>query len=402
MKNQNKPWIEEYWNVSPFNFTTEISDSVPKAVKILDTTLRDGIGDPRRAILLTPSKKVKIAKILDDLGIPQIEIGLTTEDDLPVLKKIIKENLKAKTFAMTPTSSFTWDEWKAIDIALEAKLDGVTVNFPASEYLVEKFLPELSMDKMLEKAISMTSYAKENGLCVDFFAYDTTRANPCYLKKLFQAAAEIKVDSITIVDTLGVASPRGISYLVELIKDWVDIPIGLHMHNDFNLASANNLAGIEKGAKTIHTTINGIGKMATTEGLITILHILYGIPFNIKYNDIYKSCEEIRKIGGWDISPYEPTTGDLAFAYDSDHRLEENKSQKAPFLPEFIGHKYKIILNDNTGPIGIKCCLQELNKETTDDQVDRILTKVKSYWAKSGKISDKQFEDIVKSVISAT
>lgn len=399
MENQAKPWITEYWNVSPFNFTSEVADSALKAVRILDTTLRDGISDPRRAIGLTASERAKIAKILDDLGIGQIEIGVTTEEDLPILKEIAKEKLKCKIFAMTPTSSFTWDEWKAIDIALEANLDGILCNFPASEYLVEKFLPGWSMGQVLEKAISMASYAKENGLYVDFFAYDTTRANPCYLEELYKAAAKVNVDSITIVDTLGVACPRAVSHLIGLIRSWVDIPIGLHMHNDFDLATANIVTGVEKGAQIIHTTVNGIGKMATTEGLITILHILYGIPFNIKQSRIYEACKEIRQIGGWDISPYEPISGDLAFAYDSDQRLDESISQKAPFAPEFIGHKYRIILNKNTGPIGIRYRLQELNKEATDDQVDKILARVKESWAESGQVSDKDFEDIVAGVI---
>jgi len=395
----NKTYIKEYWNVSPFNFNNKINDFVPKSIEIFDTTLRDGISDPCRAISLAPYKKVEIAKILDGLGIPKIEIGLTNDADLPVLKKITKENLKTKTFAMTPTSSFTWKEWKAIDIALEAKIDGVVINFPASEYLVEKFLPGWSMNKMLDKAISMTSYAKENGLDIDFFAYDTTRANQNFLKKLYEAAAKIGVNCITIVDTLGVASPRGISYLVNVIKSWVDIPIGLHMHNDFNLAIANNLAGIEQGALTIHSTINGIGKMAPTEALITILNILYGIPFNIIYKDIFQSCKKIREIGGWNIDPYEPIIGDLAFAYDSDHRLEENKSQKAPFSPEFIGHDYKILLNNNTGPKCINYRLQKLGIEATDDQIERILGEMKTYLKKTREITDKNFATIVKKVI---
>lgn len=399
MENQGKPGLTEYWHVSPFNFAPCAHDSVPRNVRILDTTLRDGISDPARSISLKPSEKVRIAKILDGLGIPQIEIGLTTDDDLPVLKEITKESLGCKTFAMTPTSSFTWDEWKAVDIALEADLDGIVCNFPASEYLVEKFLPGWSMQKMMEKAISMASYAKENGLHVDFFGYDTTRADPRYLEQLYRAAAAINVDSITIVDTLGVASPRGIRHLVQLVRSWVDTPIGLHMHNDFSLATANILAGIENGVQAIHTTINGIGKMAPTESLIPILHILYGIEFSVKYSGIYQACKDIRQIGGWDISPYDPIFGDLAFAYDSDHRLEENRSQKAPFLPEFIGHRYRVLLNANTGPIGMKYRLHDLKKEATDEQVERILAKVKEHLAKSGKVSDEEFEDIVDRVL---
>jgi len=401
MTYETKPWIHKMWSVSPFNFAKEALASLPERVEILDTTLRDGISDPVRTIFLTTSHKIRIAQMLDGLGIRCLEVGLTTEDAITELRAITKVGLKAKTLAMTPTASFSWNEWEAVDIALNAHLSGVVCNFPASEYLVRKSFPGWTTDKMLEKSISMAAYAKERGLFVNFFPYDTTRAEPAFLEKLLKVAVEeAKVDTVSIVDTLGVGSPAGIAHMVRLIKSWVDVPIELHMHDDFGLAYANALAGIGAGAHGVHTTINGIGKMPATEDIVISLLILYGLDSNIMYDKLFEVCSSIRKIGGWSIDPLRPISGDLAFAYDSDHKIDQNRSQRAPFVPEFIGHKYRIILSERTGPEALKWRLKEIKKEANDEQIDRILMKIKNRLKKTGRhISDEEFGAIVREVI---
>ena len=399
---KKKPWIHEMWSASPFNFAQEALASLPKKVEIHDTTLRDGISDPARAISLTTPQKVKIAQVLDDLGVGRIEIGLTTENALPELKAITDAGVKAKTFAMTPTASFLEREWKAVDIALKANLSGIVCNFPASKYLVEKFLPGWSMEKVLDKSVSMSTYAKERGLFVNFFAYDTTRSDLEYLERLLKAAIEeAKVDTVSIVDTLGVGSPAGIAYMVKLVKKWVDVPIELHPHDDCGLAYANALAGVGAGAQVLHTTVDGIGKMPATQDIVVSLRVLYGLEFKIKYNKIFQTCKFVRETGNWSIDPFRPMSGELAFGYDSDVRIDESRSQRAPFLPEFIGHQYQILLNDKTGPEGIRWRLKELNREASDEEVNRILSEVKTMWKNRRQaLSNEEFESIVKEVLS--
>jgi isopropylmalate/homocitrate/citramalate synthase len=407
MADKKSPWIQEMWSVSPFNFARGAIDDLPKRVHIHDTTLRDGISDPARGIFLNTSERIKIAQALDDLGLKRIEIGLTTESDLNDLKAITGAGLKAKTFLMTPTVSFGWSdavtkkgEWKAVDIALKADVSGLVVNFPASEYLIKHYFPTWSSETMLEKAVSMVAYAKKHGLFVNLFEYDTTRADPMYLKKLLKAAVGAKADTVSIVDTLGVGSPAGIQHLVKLIRNWVKVPVELHMHDDFGLAYANTLAGVEAGAEVAQTTINGIGKMAATEDVITSLRILYGLDTGVKYDRLYGVSKSAREIGRWTISPYRPISGELAFGYDTDGRIDENRSQRAPFLPEFIGHRYRILVNKRTGPKGIASRVEELGRTATDAQIERIMAELAKTWEKTGQnVNDQEFEAAVKRVL---
>jgi methanogen homocitrate synthase len=393
-------WESRYWSVSPYNFSSEVLANLPQNIEIHDTTLRDGISDPARGISLAIDRKIKIAQSLDELGVKRIEVGLTTDAESKDLKTLANVGLKAKTFAMIPTAGFLWDEWKAVDIALKADLSGIICNFPASNYLIEKYMPGCTPEMMLKKSVGMVEYAKAHGLFVNFFEYDTTRTDPAYLEKLVKAAVQAKTDTVSIVDTLGVASPAGVVYLVESLKHWVDVPIELHMHDDFGLAYANTMAGIGAGAQVAQTTVNGIGRMTATEDVMTSLRILYGRDLGFRYEKIHDTCETIREIGKWSISPYKAISGALAFAYDSDARIDENRSQRAPFLPEFIGHKYYVLLNQKTGPEGIRSRLAELGKSATDEQVEKILALVKERATQTGQnLSDDEFTTIVTQVI---
>ena len=130
------------------------------------------------------------------------------------------------------------------------------------------------------------------------------------------------------------------------------------------------------------------------------MKILYGVNLNIRHDELYETCEYVRNIGKWSISPFRPIGGDLAFGYDSDTRMNENRSQRAPFLPEFIGHSYKTILNNKTGPAGIRIRLKELGKKADESQVNSILSKVKETYEKKKKlITDKQFKKIVEETL---
>ncbi len=400
-KESNRPWAHAMWDVSPYNFSTGLQDHLNTRIDIHDTTLRDGLGDPSRGIFANTSAKVDMARLLDDLGIRRIEVGLTTPESLEELKTFGRAGLKAKTFAMTPTSSFKWKEWEAIDIALEGGLSGVVLNFPISKQLVNHFLPGWDMEQILEKSVGMARYAKEKGLSVCFFPYDTTRAEPDFIERLLKRAVkEARIDTVSIIDTLGVGSPYGIAAMVRMIRQWVDVPIELHMHNDFGLANANALAGIENGASVVHTTINGIGKMPATEDMLTCLRILYGVECGVKYGDLFNCCNRIREIGKWELDVYRPIIGKYAFGYDSDERLNENRSQKAPFLPEFIGNQYQLIVSGRTGSEGIRWNLKRLGKEATEEQIKCISAKVAEEWKKKARaLRDEEFKSIVEGII---
>ncbi len=395
-----KPWTHAMWDVSPYNFAG-LQGHVKQGIEIHDTTLRDGLSDPSRGIFASTAQKLEMARILDDLGIRRIEVGGTNSASLEELKALGRSGLKAKTFAMTPTVAFKWKEWEAIDIALEAGLSGVVLNFPISKQLVNHYLPGWDMEQVLQKAVGMARYAKEKGLFVNFFPYDTTRADPDFTERIMKAAVkEGRVDTMSIIDTLGVGSPYGIASMVRLIRQWVDVPIELHMHNDFSLATANTLAGIENGAVVAHTTINGIGKMPATEDILTCLRILYGVDCGVRYGDLFACCNRIREIGKWELDPFRPIMGRYAFGYDSDERLDENRSQKAPFLPEFIGNQYQLIVSGRTGPEGIRWNLRKLGKEATEAQVKRIAAEVAEAWKKKRTVlGDEEFKAIVDKIL---
>ena len=153
MKSSKEPWIHRMWSVSPYNFSKKESAKMPKKVEIHETTLRDGISDPARGIIVSTDQKVKIAQILDDYGVQRIEGGTTNPDSsFEDLKALAHAGLKAPVYAMTPTVSLTWKEWEAVDLALKADISGIVLNFPASEQLIKHYYPGWTEEKVLEKS----------------------------------------------------------------------------------------------------------------------------------------------------------------------------------------------------------------------------------------------------------
>src|SRR4029077_21027221 len=113
----------------------------------------------------------------------------------------------------------------------------------------------------VSKALAISSYAKDMGLEVVFSPYDTTRCELALLEELLQAfAREGCVDRVSLVDTTGAATPEAIRFLVRFMDEAGGIPIEVHCHNDFGLATANTLAGVLAGARYISATVNGVGE----------------------------------------------------------------------------------------------------------------------------------------------
>jgi 2-isopropylmalate synthase len=141
----------------------------------------------------------------------------------------------------------------------------------------------MSPEEVIEKAVNAVEYAKSHGLQVEFSAEDATRSDIAFLTKVFTAVVEAGADRVDVPDTVGYATPEFISHLVQVIKKQIDIPISLHCHNDFGLAVANSIAGINAGAACAHVTVNGLGERAGNASLEEFAYTRRSIIFVQNY-----------------------------------------------------------------------------------------------------------------------
>ena len=402
-----EPWIGSQWISSQYNFTSEALAGLdfPKRITIYDVTLRDGEQMP--GIVFRKDERIRIARALDEIGIPRIEVGLpgSSKEDYEGIKEIVRMGLNAQI------GVFSRARKDDIDLAVKCGVDSIVISLPSSTKMIENGF-KWTKDKVKELAIETTSYAKENGLRVTYFPVDTTRGDPDFLRELITAVVkESHVDAVALVDTFGCATPQAISYLVKQMKNWVDVPIEAHCHNELGLAMANSLAALAAGAEVVHTTVNGLGErggMTPTEELAVALRILYNIDLGLKHDRLYGLSKLVQEASGIKLPPYKPVVGETAFAYEagipvmiSQNLIAENQLQAClSYLPDFVGNEFKIVLGKKSGKHGVKHRLKQRSIEAGDEEVEEILLKVKELSIRKKRaVTEEEFDKISKEVL---
>jgi 2-isopropylmalate synthase len=258
----------------------------------------------------------------------------------------------------------------------------------------------------LEKAVQAVSYAKDHGLIVEFSAEDATRSDSEYLGQVFRSVCEAGADRINIPDTVGASSPERMRHVVDSVKQFVDKPISVHCHDDFGLAVANSLAGIEAGAVQAHVTVNGIGERAgnaSLEELVMALHQLAGMKTHIDAALLYETSRMVAKITGVVLQPNKAIVGDNAFGHESGihtHGVGSEASTYEPFDPAIVGRRRWFQAGKHAGAHGIAAQLAEMGLFPSTDELSQIVSKVKDLADKGKTVTDTDLSAIAETVIS--
>ena len=313
---------------------------LPEKVYIFDTSLRDGEQAP--GISFTIQEKIRIAETLNRIGVDIIEAGMpvVSKGDFEACKQISKLGLShSEVIGLARISRVD------IDKVIECDMNAIHVFIATSDlHLKEKL--KMTREQVLDAITKEIEYAKAHfGKNIEFSAEDATRTNLAYLIKANVTAIEAGATRINIPDTVGTVTPAGYRYIIEQnIKEFPkDVRVSLHCHNDFGLATANTLAGIEAGASQAHTTVLGIGERAgnaSMEEVATALYALYGIKTNIKLGEIYPTSKMMEQLSKMSIPANMPLIGSNAFRHESGihaHAVIMSPRTYEPFTPELIG-----------------------------------------------------------------
>lgn len=394
-------WFDAKWHVSYINFLPTVRGemNLPKEVIIADCTLRDG--EQQAGIVFTKEDKLQIARKLDEIGIHQIEAGMpaVSEEDAEALKLIVKENLKAKVYALARALK------QDIDLVVECGCEGVQISLPVGYLQLQRH--KWSEEWVINTALEIIDYAKDHGLWVNLSPYDTTRAQFDFLQRYLKAVTTYAhVDRVRVVDTVGSTLPTAIRYFVREIKKIIgNIPIEVHCHNDFGLATANTLAGVEAGAEVVSTTLNGYGERvgnASTWEIALALELLYGYELNLKFEKFYEVSKFLEQLSGIKMGINQPIVGEGAFKIESGisvANIVEDPLANLAFLPELVGQDLKIVLGKKSGRKNIQAKLEELGISLSPEQIDAVLEKIKfEAVRRKSEISDDDFKKIIRSI----
>ena len=370
-------------------------------VRIFDTTLRDGEQTP--GVSLSPEKKLNIAKKLDELGIDAIETGfpVISDGEREAVKMITSANLKAELCGFARTNK------KDIDAAIDCGLNYIHTFIATSDIHLEYKL-KMTRDEALSKAIEAVEYGKSRGLQVEFSAEDATRTDREFLKKVFGEVAKAGADRIDIPDTVGYSTPQ---YIAEITKDAIDatkLPVSVHCHNDFGLAVANAISGIQAGAQCAHVTINGIGERAGNASLEEFVMALNSLQFeqkwetNINTKLLYETSRYVSKLIGITVQPNKAIVGENAFGHESGihtHGVLSNPLTYEPISPEVVGRTRWLQVGKHAGIHGMNAMLKEYGVEPNDEQTKQILDQVKSIGDQGKQVTEVELLSIANEVI---
>ena len=370
-------------------------------VRIFDTTLRDGEQTP--GVSLSPEKKLNIAKKLDALGIDAIETGfpVISEGERNAVKMITSENLQSELCGLARTNK------KDIDAAVDCGLNYIHTFIATSDIHLEYKL-KMTREQALEKAIDAVEYGKSRGLQVEFSAEDATRTDREFLKSVFTQVAKAGADRIDIPDTVGYSTPQ---YIAEITKDAIDatqLPVSVHCHNDFGLAVANAISGIQAGAECAHVTINGIGERAGNASLEELVMALNSLQFeqkwetNIKKELLYETSRYVSKIVGITVQPNKAIVGENAFGHESGihtHGVLNNPLTYEPISPEIVGRTRWLQVGKHAGIHGMNAMLKEYGIVPNEEQTKKILDKVKNIGDQGKQVTEVELLSLANEVI---
>lgn len=367
-------------------------------IRFLDTTLRDGEQTP--GVSLTPEDKLIIAMNLDALGVAIIEAGsaIASVGERTSIRTIASEGLNAEI------CSFARANLKDIDAAIDCGVDSVHLVVPVSDLHIQRKLRS-DRESILAKAVEATEYAKAHGLIVELSGEDASRADLDYLSTIYCAGIDAGADRLCFCDTVGLLIPER-SFEVMQRLSLLHLPVSIHCHNDFGMATANTVAALRGGASQAHVTINGIGERAgntSLEEVVMILENLYAFNTGIDCQQLYQLSRMVSRKTGVPVAPNKAIVGENAFTHEAGIHVDallKDSTTYEPMSPEQVGRKRRIVLGKMSGRAAVELALREFGLSVTEDQLAQIVARIKELGDKGKRVSDADLQAIADVVLS--
>ena len=220
---------------------------------IVDTTLRDGEQSP--GIALSIEDKVRIARLLDDIGVYEIEAGV------PVLSEAEEESIVKIIENRRNARISVWSRMNIEDVkrSTVCKPDIIHIGAPVSYVQIYSKLKK-NKGWVIKKLLECVDVAKSRSISVTVGLEDASRSDIGFILSLIKELKRAGVDIIRIADTVGVLTPNRTKELVETIVTNTEMKVEMHVHNDLGMAVANSIIGAKAGADFIDCTLFGIGE----------------------------------------------------------------------------------------------------------------------------------------------
>ena len=328
-------------------------------IAIYDTTLRDGMQG--HGMSLSVEEKVRVAHLLDDLGIPFIEAGFPASNpkEAELFERLENEGLRADVcaFGMTRRRDTRAEDDAALRIVAESFAPVCTLVGKTWSLHLEKVV-KVGRDENLAMIGDSVAFLVAQGKRVIYDAehfFDGYRDDREYALECLKAAAAAGAENVTLCDTNGASLPADIAAAVRDVFAAVDAPIGIHTHNDAECGVANSLAAVAEGAVLVQGTMNGYGERCGNANLTSIVPSL----------QLKRGHDCLPSLEGWTEAahyldellnlmpdPNQPYVGKNAFAHKGGMHVAGVNADPATFEhidPAAVGNSREVLVSELSG-----------------------------------------------------
>jgi homocitrate synthase NifV len=346
-------------------------------ITIVDTTLRDG--EQTAGVVFANREKVRIAQLLDEVGVHTIEAGIPVMggDEKKTVKEIVKLGLRAKIMG--------WNRAVVSDIehSIDCGVDAVAISMSTSDIHIKHKL-NTTREWVMEKMVQAVEFAKKEGVYISVNAEDASRSDMDFLVQYATEARNAGANVLRYCDTIGILEPFTTYERIKMLRERVGINVEMHTHNDFGMATANALAGIKAGATHVGVTVMGLGERAgnaALEEVVMSLKHIEGIDLGFKTEMFRDLAEYVSLASGRELPAWKAIVGSNMFAHESgihaDGAIKNPKTYEV-FAPEEVGLQRQIVIGKHSGSKSLMVKFAEYGIQLTEEEANDLLPKIRS------------------------
>jgi len=375
---------------------------------VFDTTLRDGEQVPGCKLGL--EDKIEVAKELDGLGVDIIEAGfpISSPMDFKAVHEISKTVITSGICALSRAVEADIDA--ASEALKPARHSRIHTGIGTSDSHIFQKL-KTTREKVIERAISAVSYARNKAAEVEFYAEDAGRTDNEFLARVVEAVISNGATIINIPDTTGYCLPEQyaakIDYLRNNVSNIDQAILSTHCHNDLGLATANSISGVIAGARQVECTINGIGERAgncSLEEVVMIInqHEHIDLTHHIDTRQLTAISQMVAHKMNMPVQKNKAIVGENAFAHSSGIHQDgilKNRETYEIINPEDVGAgDSKIILTARSGRAALKHCAEKLGFILNGAKLNKAYELFVLEADQENLITDTKLKSILKTI----